>query len=239
MMQSRPLESALILAAGRGERMRPLTDSIPKPLLKIGSKTLLEHHLDALVNAGFNRVVINLHHLGTQIREYLGSGGRYGIDILYSWEEKSPLETAGGIRRALNLIDADRFLVVNGDVRCAIQFEELVLPDRSSMHLVLVPNPVHNPRGDFSLDTSGFPQRLCERAETAKNYTFAGIGLYRESVFRDLPEGVLPLAPVISAHIERSTATGEVYDGPWFDIGTPERLKQARIAERDQERSSQ
>ena len=219
--------------------MRPLTDSIPKPLLKVGSKTLLEHHLESLFTAGFNRVVINLHHLGAQIREFLGDGDRFGIEIVYSWEREAPLETAGGIRQALDLIEGEQFLVVNGDIRCTISFDQLALPQMSSMHLVLVPNPAHNPKGDFCLDTSITPHRLCERTQDSTNYTFAGIGLYRKSNFEDVPEGARPLAPIIHAHIEQGTATGQVYDGPWFDIGTPERLEQARRAEKDQPRSSQ
>lgn len=233
-MQIRLLESALILSAGRGERMRPLTDSIPKPLLKVGSKTLLEHHIESLVLAGFNRVVINLHHLGAQISEFLGDGDRFGIEIVYSWERQAPLETAGGIRKALGMIDGEQFLVVNGDIRCSIPFDQLVLPGSSSMHLVLVPNPYHNSKGDFCLDKSRAPYRLCERSEDSTSYTFAGIGLYRKSNFKDVPAGAWPLAPIIHAHIEQGTATGQVYDGPWFDIGTPERLEQARRAEIDQ-----
>lgn len=230
MTQTRRVDTAIILAAGRGQRLRPLTDSIPKPLIKVGPRTLLEYHLENLIEAGFRRVVINLSHLGEQISEFLGDGRRFGIEIVYSWEPPGALETAGGIRHAIELLDAEQFMAINGDIRCSIGLDELILPEQPSMHLVLVPNPPHNPAGDFSVDSSHTPLRLCDPESQATTYTFSGIGLYRKAIFSNLPDRVQPLAPVIREQIKSGRVTAQIYDGAWFDIGTPERLEAARRA---------
>ncbi|MEJ2177839.1 MAG: nucleotidyltransferase family protein [Gammaproteobacteria bacterium] len=230
MTQIRRVDTAIILAAGRGQRLRPITDSIPKPLIKVGPRTLLEYHLENLIEAGFRRVVINLSHLGEQISEFLGDGGQFGIEIAYSWEPPGALETAGGIRHALELLDAEQFMAINGDIRCSIGLDELMLPEQSSMHLVLVPNPSHNPAGDFAVDSSYTPLRLRDPASRATTYTFSGIGLYRKSIFSSLPDRVQPLAPVIREQIKSGLVTAQIHDGAWFDIGTPKRLEAARRA---------
>jgi MurNAc alpha-1-phosphate uridylyltransferase len=225
------MKTAMILAAGRGQRLRPLTDTTPKPLIKVGSRSLVEHHLLALKEAGFTEIVINLCHLGEKISKYLGDGERFGVKISYSWEPPGALETAGGIRHALELLDTDQFLVVNGDIRCDLAFENLTLPDESAMHLVLVPNPADHSEGDFSLDSAFSPARLCIQNPDRPTYTFSGIGIYKRSVFQGLLDRVQPLAPIIAQNIKHNLATAEIYQGHWFDIGTAERLAKAREAE--------
>jgi len=227
----RRMTTAMILAAGRGQRLRPLTDTIPKPLIKVGPRSLVEHHLQALQEAGFTEIVINLCHLGEKISEYLGDGERFGVKIRYSWEPPGALETAGGIRHALELLDTDQFLVLNGDIRCDLAFNNLSLPGDSAMHLILVPNPADHSEGDFSLDPAFSPARLRIRNPDGPTYTYSGIGIYKRSVFQGLLDRVQPLAPIITQNIRHNLATAEIYQGHWFDIGTPERLKAAREAE--------
>ncbi len=210
--------AAMILAAGRGERMRPLTDTVPKPLLVVRGRPLIEHHVVALVGAGIGRIVVNLAWLGPRIREYLGDGTRYGAEIRYSDEGPGALETAGGIFRALPLIDASPFLVVNGDVLTGYPFAALCLGEADDAHLVLVPNPPFHPEGDFALDGNRV------RADGDTRLTFAGIAVYRREFFRGCTDGAFPLKPLLLQAIAAARCSGERYDGFWEDVGTPARL---------------
>jgi MurNAc alpha-1-phosphate uridylyltransferase len=206
--------TAMILAAGLGSRMRPLTNHTPKPLLKIGGKPLIVWHIEHLRDAGFTHIVINVAYLGQQIIDYLGDGSRYGVEITFSDEQnEGALETAGGIVKALPLL-SDTFLVVNGDVWTDYIFDSsFQLTQNSLAHLILIDNPEHNPEGDFILDGS------------EKKYTFSGIGYYSKDMFFNLKYGKQALAPLLFKAIENNKLTTEHYAGRWYDIGTPERLK--------------
>lgn len=208
---------AMILAAGRGERLRPLTDSKPKPLLPVRGKPIIAWHLEALARAGFGEVVINLSWLGEQIREQLGDGADYGLAISYS-EEPQALETAGGIVQALPLLGED-FVVVNGDVFTDFDFARL-RETGGPAHLVLVANPAHNPGGDFGLEGSRV------RNHAPSMHTFSGIARYQRRFFEDLQPGKQALAPLLRAAAERGEVSGELFAGQWVDIGTAERLAQ-------------
>jgi N-acetyl-alpha-D-muramate 1-phosphate uridylyltransferase len=211
---------AMILAAGRGERMRPLTDVTPKPLLQAGPHKLIEYHLINLAQAGFTDVVINVAWLGQQIIETLGSGEKYNINISYSNEADQALETGGGIFNALPLLGEEPFLVVNGDVWTDYPFEKLrsfKLKDKA--HLVLINNPEHNPTGDFALSNG----RLLN--DEKDRFTFSGIGVYSKGFFTTSSNGKYPLAPMIRNYIDTNEISGEVYDGRWIDIGTLQRLE--------------
>jgi MurNAc alpha-1-phosphate uridylyltransferase len=210
----------MILAAGRGERMRPLTLVSPKPLLEAGGAPLIVHHLRALAGAGFEDVVVNLSWLGMQIREALGDGGRHGLRIHYSEEGPEPLETGGGIFRALPLLGAGPFLVLNGDTWSDIPYGDLRerLAARDLAHLVLVPNPSHNPGGDFVLERG----RIVESA--GERLTFSGTGIYRADLFDGCRDGAFKLAPLLRAAARDGRVSGELHAGAWLDIGTPERL---------------
>jgi MurNAc alpha-1-phosphate uridylyltransferase len=214
---------AMILAAGRGDRMRPLTDSVPKPLLRAGDRTLIEHLVVNLVRAGFPDIVVNHAHLGAQIVTALGDGGRYGARIHYSDEGETGLETGGGIRHALHLLDSDPFLVVNGDIYTEFPFESLPRTIAGLAHLVLVPNPDHHPNGDFCLaDGKIVNPRPDAQGET--RHTYSGIGIYRRAIVSGHEPGKFPLAPLLRAAADRGAISGEVYNGVWWDIGTPARL---------------
>lgn len=217
--KSMNIQQAMILAAGRGERMRPLTDHTPKPLLPVAGRPLISYHLEALQLAGIERVIINLAHLGEQIEAYLGSGEDFGLQIVYSREEQA-LETGGGIFKALPLFDDAPFLVVNGDVWCNIDFASLALDEHDLARLVLVDNPAHNPAGDFSLADG----RVIEQGST--KLTFSGIGVYRPALFAGCRGGRFPLAPLLRLAIQQGRVSGEHFHGHWLDIGTPERLLQ-------------
>jgi MurNAc alpha-1-phosphate uridylyltransferase len=210
----------MILAAGRGERMRPLTLSRPKPLLEVGGRALIEHHLEALAAAGFTSIVINLSWLGAQIRDHLGDGSRFGVALAYSEEGPEPLETGGGILRAMPLLGPGPFLVLNGDVWSDYPYAELGgrLSGRDRAHLVLVPNPTYHPAGDFVLDQGRVVEGRGDRL------TFAGIGVYRPELFEGQPDGVFPLAPLLRRAARDRQVGAELYRGTWLDIGTPERL---------------
>ena len=207
---------AMILAAGRGERLRPLTDSLPKPLLEVRGKPLIVHHLEALAAGGFTEVVINLSWLGDLIRDRLGNGGEFGLTIEYS-EEPQALETAGGILQALPLL-GERFIVINADIFTDYDFSRL-RQCGSPAHLVLVENPPHHPQGDFVLN------RALIGAEGSPRYTFSGISTYHSSFFDGLSPGKQALAPLLYAAAARQQVTGELLQGEWVDIGTLERLK--------------
>ncbi|MDO8312917.1 MAG: nucleotidyltransferase family protein [Sideroxyarcus sp.] len=214
---------AMILAAGRGERMRPLTDHTPKPLLQAGCKPLIMWHIERLVRAGIIDIVINHAHLGAQIEQALGNGGQFGAHILYS-SEGIALETAGGIAFALPLLGNGPFAVVNGDIYCDYDFGRLpplaaqMHSNQDAIHLVLVDNPAHHPAGDFGL-------RDTRVTHTAPKFTFSGIGLYRPELFAHIPRGTkASLAPLLREQIALGKASGEHYRGLWVDVGTPQRL---------------
>jgi MurNAc alpha-1-phosphate uridylyltransferase len=208
----------LILAAGRGERMRPLTDRIPKPLLPVAGKPLIQYHIENLARAGLRDLVINHARLGEQIETALGDGNRYGVRIRYSAEGDAPLETGGGIVKAMALLESDPFLVVNADIWTDFPFSALPARIPGLAHLVLVDNPAHNPDGDFALDGGLVSDR------GARRYTFSGIGLYRPALFADSPEEQFPLAPILRRAAASGLVSGQYYAGTWLDVGTPERL---------------
>ena len=208
----------MLLAAGRGERMRPLTDTTPKALLPVGGKPLIVWHIERLQRAGFDEIVINLAHLGGNISAALGDGSDFNVNIVYS-DEGQALETAGGIAFALPLLGDAPFVVVNADVYCDFDFSTLRPPDQLA-HLVLVRNPPHHPHGDFALARG--------KVETAGSelLTFSGIGVYRPQLFAHIERGAkAPLAPILRVAIAQERVTGERYAGVWMDVGTPERLK--------------
>jgi MurNAc alpha-1-phosphate uridylyltransferase len=215
----------MVLAAGRGERMRPLTDSKPKPLLEVGGKSLIERHITKLATAGFKRVVVNHAYLGDQIEAALGDGARWGVEICFSAEIEA-LETAGGIANAMELIAVDAFAVVNSDVYSDYDYgglkaatARLAYDSNPIAHLVLVGNPAHHSRGDFVLDDG----RVV--AGSADKLTFSGFAAYRREMFASVSQGQkLPLAPLIQEQIRTGHVSGEHYAGRWVDIGTPQRL---------------
>lgn len=210
---------AMILAAGRGNRMRPLTDHTPKPLLAAGGKPLIQIQIERLAAAGFRELVINHAHLGHQIESALGDGAHLGVSIRYSAEgEGQALETGGGIFKALPLLGPGPFLVVNGDLWTDFPLHRLTLADGDLASVVLVENPPHHPQGDFALvggrvRTGGSPR-----------FTFGGIGLYRPELFAGCRGGAFPLAPVLRDAMDQDRVGGELHRGRWHDIGTPERL---------------
>lgn len=217
---------AMILAAGRGERLRPLTDTTPKPLLHAGGKALIAWHLQRLAAAGWREVVINHAHLGEQIEAALGDGSAFGLNIAYSREPVGALETAGGIATALPLLGKQPFLVVNGDIWCDWDFARAHLAaqalDRRRAHLLLVDNPPHHPAGDFRL--AG--ETLLSAADTlSEALTYAGIGVFWPDFFASVPAGtVMKLRPLLDEGIAQGIISGERHHGRWVDVGTPERL---------------
>jgi N-acetyl-alpha-D-muramate 1-phosphate uridylyltransferase len=208
----------MLLAAGRGERMRPLTDSVPKPLVPVGGRALIVWHLLALARAGIREVVINLSWLGAQLRDALGDGSKFGVSIAWSDEGPVPLETGGGIFHALRLLGPDPFLVVNADIWTDIDFGRLALEPDAHAHLVLIPNPPHHPRGDFGLEGD----RVVNR-ETGR-LTYTGVGVYSCEFFAGCTAGRFPLLPLLNRAIAAGRARGEVHRGEWCDVGTAERL---------------
>jgi len=211
---------AMVLAAGRGERMRPITDRIPKPLVPVAGKPLIVYHLEALARAGVHDVVINLAYRGAQIREALEDGRRYGVRIAYSEEGPDPIETGGGIFKALPLLGAQPFIVVNGDIWT--DFDVAALPPLAGgahARLVMVPNPPHVARGDFALDGD-----FLIESDREDRFTYSGIGVFSPEFFHDCQPGKFPLRPLLSRAIAARKLQGQVYRGVWLDIGTPERL---------------
>ncbi len=198
--------------------MRPLTDNRPKPLLPVAGKPLLQYHVEALAGAGFKELVINHARFGDRIESFLGDGGAFGVSIRYSAEGNSPLETGGGIKRALPLLGDDPFLVVNGDIWTDFPLDTLPAALAGQAHLVLVPNPPHHPRGDFALEAGNVHNSGQPR------YTFSGIGVYHPSLFSPVKEQKFPLAPLLRQAMENRKVTGALHSGSWFDIGTPERM---------------
>lgn len=218
---------AMILAAGRGERMRPLTDHTPKPLLHVGGKALIVWHIERLRDAGFHDLVINIAHLGARIRDALGDGHSLGVRIEYSQEPEGALETGGGIHRALPLLGPSAFAVVNGDVWTDLPFDRLHRQPDGLAHLILIDNPGHNPEGDFHLNDGVLSP------EKGPRLTFSGMGIYRPELFAPCEPGRFPLAPLLRARFADGVVSGEHYAGQWHDIGTPARLAEldAQLAE--------
>ena len=209
---------SMILAAGRGERMRPLTDHTPKPLLPVGGKPLIVWHLERLARAGFKEVVINHAHLGGQIENALGDGSFWGLRIQYSPEIEA-LETAGGIANALPLLGENPFLVINGDVFTEINLCALNLHEPNFAHLVMVDNPLQHPNGDFALKL----EKVTDQG--SHKLTFSGVGIYHPQLFADFERGqAAKLAPLLRSAMAKGLVTGEYYQGVWHDIGTPDRL---------------
>ena len=211
----------MLLAAGLGERLRPLTDQLPKPLIKIAGKSLIEHHLDRLKFAGYKEIVINLSYLGNMIRDQIEDGYQFGLDIQYSDEGEEPLETAGGIIKALPLLGDQPFLVINADIWCD---HTLSFPDLSAnkqAHLVLVNNPAHHPDGDFVYEYG----KVYSSGKNA--LTYSGIGIYNPKLFKPFRTEKLALAPILRDAIDKQIVSAEYHTGVWFDIGTLERLEEA------------
>jgi len=216
----RPVTTAMILAAGRGERMRPLTDHTPKPLLQVAGKSLIVWHIERLAAAGIRELVVNHAHLGHLIEQALGDGDRWGVRIRYSAEgEGKALETGGGIYKALPLLGEQPFLVVNGDIWCDVDYAALALASDHLAHLVLVANPSHNPTGDFHLDATGQVH-----ADGQPRLTFSGIGLYAPALFAGCTPGAFPLAPLLRDAMADGRVSGQLHPGRWVDVGTPQRL---------------
>lgn len=215
----------MILAAGIGERMRPLTEHTPKPLLEAGGRPLIAWHIEALAALGLRDLVINVSHLAGQIMDWCGDGSRWGVQIRYS-EEPEPLETAGGIHRALPLLGEAPFLVVNGDVWSSFPLQRLLARRDlapGSAHLVLVDNPPQHPDGDFCIRAGG---ELSARPADIRGLTYAGIGVYTADFFAGMTPGKLPLRPLLDAAIAAGRVSGEHFSGAWTDVGTPQRLRE-------------
>jgi len=216
---------AMILAAGEGRRMQPLTLTTPKPLLCVHGVPLIEHHIQRLVAAGITDIIINTAYLGAKIHAALGDGQRLGAKIRYSHEGDSGLETAGGIRRALPLLGSNPFILVNADIYTDYDFKTLLTPRQTPAHLVMVANPSQHPQGDFVLENGLIRNPAStetRRSEPSK--TYAGIARFHPHFFRDIPPGKHPLAPLLRAAANLGHISGEHYPGEWHDIGTPERL---------------
>lgn len=216
----------MILAAGLGERMRPLTDTLPKPMLSAGGKPLLQYHLEALARAGITQVIINLAYLGDKIRAFVGDGSRFGLQVDYS-EEPEPLETAGALRHALPLLGTAPFILLNGDVWSDFPIAALkqhALAEGQLAHLVLVPNPDFHPAGDFSPNASG----ILENNQQLEKFTFAGISLLDPRLISNYPQQrqKFPLGEVLRHYLAQGAISAQVYRGHWSDVGTPARLQQ-------------
>lgn len=222
----------MVLAAGRGERMRPLTDDTPKPLLGVGGRALIDHHLAALARAGIREVVINVAWLGERIRAHVGDGAPFGLSVTYSDEGERALETAGGIVNALPLLGDAPFVVLNADIYTDCPLGALALPAGRLAHLVLVDNPPHNRDGDFTLAPDG-----SVGTGDGRRLTYAGIGVFHPDLFADTEIGVVPLGPLLRAAAPGGRVSGEHYRGTWHDIGTPQRLDELDRALRESQRS--
>ncbi len=210
----------MLLAAGLGERLKPITNTIPKPLVKVAGKPLIEYHLENLSKAGFKEIIINLSHLGEMIENHLGNGSRFNLEIEYSPEGEFPLETAGGIIQALAKLGDKPFLVLNADIWCEHSLSFTKLSGNKLAHLVLVDNPTHNPEGDFAFDFGKI-------YNSGENYlTYSGIGLYDPKLFKNYAVEKLALAPILRKAIEDELVSAEYFSGKWFDIGTIKRLEE-------------
>ena len=213
---------AMILAAGRGERLRPITDETPKPLIDVAGKSLLERHLESVKSAGIRKVVINLGWLGDRIVERVGSGTNYGLDVRYSQEGDDILETGGGIHKALPMLGKEPFLVVNADIYTDMPIPDMSLASGSLGHLVMVPTPDYRANGDFDLEAG-----LVRNSEDAA-YTFSGVAIYRPEFFDGCEAGRFSIAPMLREAADRGQLSGSLYEGRWADAGTPERLAALR-----------
>ncbi len=214
---------AMILAAGRGERLRPLTDRLPKPLVEVAGQPLIVRLIEQLATAGYREIVINQGHLGALLSDTLGEGERWGIRIHWSLEPPEALETGGGIVQALPLLGAAPFLVVNGDLWTDFAFSRLRAVKCDQAHLVLIPNPAHNPDGDFALEGARV------RNDGSARLTFSGIAVYHPRLFDGCAPGRYSVVPLLRRAIDQSVVTGEVHRGEWRDIGSPERLEALRL----------
>lgn len=212
----------MVLAAGRGERLRPITDDIPKPLIEVGGQSLLERHLDNLRSAGIETVVINLGWLGDKIVERVGSGTQHGLEVLYSQEGDDILETGGGIHKALPMLGSEPFLVVNGDIYTDMPVPDLSLDEGCLGHLVMVPTPGYRTHGDFNIDAG-----LIRNGADA-DHTFSGVAIYRPEFFDGCEAGRFSIAPMLREAADRGELSGSLYDGFWADAGTPDRLESLR-----------
>lgn len=211
---------AMILAAGRGERLRPITDTIPKPLVQVGNDPLIVHHIKKLRAIGIKDIVINTAWLGSKLVDKLADGSNYDVSIHWSHEVEGGLETAGGIRHALNLLGDDPFLVVNGDTYIDGNYNQFLNIDieNRAAHLWLVTNPSHHPNGDFSIET-GFVKPI-------PNFTFSGAAIYNPNFFKVVPDSRYPLKPLLLSWMDNNLVTGQLLNGKWFDVGTIERLQE-------------
>lgn len=209
----------MILAAGRGERLKPLTNNKPKALIEVRGKPLIEHHIEKCAACGYSNIVINLAYLGNQIQDYLGDGRQYGVNISYSPEQEGGLETGGGIVNALPLLGDESFIVINADVYTDYNFSALPELGDKLAHLVLVNNPEHNQKGDFGLKKNHLID--CQTS----SHTFSGIALYHPKLFNDKQVIKQSIVPLIHQQVKNQRVSGEIYTGIWYDIGTPERLQ--------------
>ena len=217
---------AMILSAGLGTRMRPLTHTLPKPLVEVGKFRLVEHHLINLKKAGVGRVIVNRSYLAGKFSEFIGNGSSYGLEIFYSDEGEIPLETGGGIVRALPLIESDSFIVVSADIWCDYRFSDLQMLDADRSCLVLVSNPRHHPNGDFVLSDGRI--ELPSNKKNSPTLTYSGIGRLRKDMFASVRESVFPLNQVFRSAIDLQQLWGTVHTGMWFDVGTMERLEEVK-----------
>lgn len=214
---------AMILAAGRGERLRPLTDRMPKPLVPIDGKPLIEYHIEALASAGFQHIVINQGHLGDMLPAALGNGDRWGVSIQWSDEQPEALETGGGIHQALPMLGRGPFLVVNGDIWTDYPFARLRAVKCDYAHLVMVPNPPHNPGGDFAL------RNAVIREDGPEKLTFAGIAVYHPRILSGCESGRFSMVPLMLRAMNEHLVTGETWNGAWSDIGSRQRLEEIGV----------
>lgn len=212
---------AVVLAAGKGERLRPLTETTPKPLIQVRGQPLIVHHLERLRDAGFTQIHVNTSWLAETLQTTLGDGSRYGVHIHYSYEGPEPLETGGGLFKMLPALGREPFLVVNGDVFTDFPFETLKHRLKADFlaHLVVVANPIHHPNGDFHLSPAGHL-----RTEGESKLTYSGIGVYKADFFKDCRAGKFPLLPLFRQAMAQEAVSGEQYAGVWSDVGTPESL---------------
>lgn len=215
----------MILAAGKGERMRPLTLVKPKPLLEVCGTTLLEHHIINLKESGFNDIIINISWLAQQIMQKIGDGSQYGVSVRYSYEGEEPLETGGGIVNALHLLNDKPFLVVNADIKTDFKFDDLTLPTQSLAHLVLVKNPKHHLEGDFSIESN----TLLGHHKEKEKFTYSGIGIYHPDLFNNCKPEKFRLAPLLRKYMQTDQVSGQLYYGNWDDIGTIQRLSEINM----------